>query len=186
MKGDIEIGKNCKIHDLVSLGTEGDGKLVIGDNAVIRSGTIIYRGVTIGKNFRSGHNVLIRENTVIGDDVLVGTNSVIDGNCRIGRSVRIQTNVYITRETVIEDGVFFGPYAVTLNDKYMRYGAELKGPVIKKGARIGGNSTILPGVEIGEGAVVGAGSVVTKDVAPGCVVAGNPARRLRDVSELDG
>jgi len=185
MKGEVKIGRGCNIHDWVSLGAEGDGRVEIGDNALIRSGTVIYGDVEIGRNFRTGHNVLIRSKTVIGDDVLVGTNSVIDGNCRIGDDVSIQTNVYITKETIVGDGVFFGPSAVTLNDKYMRYGVELKGPVIKRGARIGANSTILPGIVIGEDAVVGAGSVVTEDVAPGVVVAGNPARRLKDVSALD-
>ncbi len=180
MKNEVKLGRDCRIHPRVSLGEEGNGRVEIGDNALIRSGTVIYGGVAIGRNFRTGHNVLIRENTVIGDDVLVGTNSVIDGNCRIGNNVSIQTNVYITRETIVEDGVFLGPSAITLNDKYMRYGAgvKLKGPVIKRGARIGGNSTILPGIVVGENAIVGAGSVVTKDVPPGEVVAGNPARRL--------
>ena len=177
--GEVEIGEGSRIQDNVILGSEEGGKVKIGENALIRSGTVIYSGVEIGKNFRTGHGVLIRENTVISDDVLVGTNSVIDGDCRIGNEVSIQTNVYITRYTVIEDGVFFGPCAVTLNDKYMEYGADLKGPVIKKGAKIGANSTIFPGIVIGENAVVGAGSVVTKDVKAGEVVVGNPARRLK-------
>jgi len=176
--GEVEIGERSSIQDNVILGSEEGGKVKIGENALIRSGTVIYSGVEIGKNFRTGHNILIRENTMIGDDVLVGTNTVIDGDCRIGNEVSIQTNVYITRYTVVEKGVFFGPCAVTLNDKYMEYGAgaDLKGPVIKKGAKIGANSTIFPGIVIG--AVVGAGSVVTKEVKAGEVVVGNPARRL--------
>ena len=177
--GEVEIGEGSSIQDNVILGSEEGGKVKIGENALIRSGTVIYSGVEIGKNFRTGHNILIRENTMIGDDVLVGTNTVIDGDCRIGNEVSIQTNVYITRYTVVEKGVFFGPCAVTLNDKYMKYGADLKGPVIKKGAKIGANSTIFPGIVIGERAVVGAGSVVTKEVKAGEVVAGNPARRLK-------
>ncbi len=177
--GVVEIGERSSIQDNVILGSEEGGKVKIGENALIRSGTVIYSGVEIGKNFRSGHNVLIREETVIGDDVLVGTNSVIDGNCRVGDEVSIQTNVYITRYTIVEAGVFFGPCAVTLNDKYREYGADLKGPVIKKGAKIGANSTILPAIVIGRNAVVGAGSVVTKDVKAGEVVAGNPARKFK-------
>jgi acetyltransferase-like isoleucine patch superfamily enzyme len=177
--GEVEIGEGSSIQDNVILGSGERGKLKIGENALIRSGTVIYSGVEIGRNFRTGHGVLIRENTEICDNVLVGTNSVIDGDCRIGNEVSIQTNVYITRYTVVEEGVFFGPCAVTLNDKYMEYGADLKGPVIKKGAKIGANSTIFPAVVIGENAVVGAGSVVTKDVKAGEVVVGNPARRLK-------
>ena len=93
--GDVEIGEGSSIQDNVILGSEEGMKVNIGENALIRSGTVIYSGVTIGKNFMCGHNVLIREDTVISDDVLVGTNSVIDGNCRIGNKVRIQTNVYV-------------------------------------------------------------------------------------------
>ena len=179
--GEVEIGAGSIIQDNVILGSEEGGQVKIGENALIRSGTVIYSGVEIGKNFRTGHGVLIRENTVIRDDVLVGTNSVIDGDCRIGNEVSIQTNVYITRYTAVEEGVFFGPCAVTLNDKYMEYGAgaDLKGPEIMKGAKIGANSTIFPGIVIGENAVVGGGSVVTKDVKAGEVVVGNPARRLK-------
>ena len=179
MKGKVKIGIGSNIHDSVLLGVGEGDEVEIGEYALIRSGTVIYSGVEIGKNFRTGHNVLVRENTVIGDDVLVGTNSVVDGDCRIGNDVSIQTNVYVTKGTIVESDAFFGPCSATLNDKYMRYGAELVAPVIKKGARIGANSTILPGVVVGENAVVGAGAVVTKDVKPGDVVVGNPARMLR-------
>ncbi len=179
MKGEVKLGKGGNIHDNVLLGSDEGGIVDVGENAQIRSGTVIYSEVRIGKNFRTGHNVLVRENTVIGDYVLVGTNSVIDGDCQIGDEVSIQTNVYVTKGTIVESGAFFGPCSATLNDKYMRYGADLKAPIIKKGARIGANSTILPGIVIGENAVVGAGSVVTKDVKPGDVVVGNPARSLK-------
>lgn len=182
--GDVKIGEGSIIQDNVIIGGGGgseSGKVEIGDNAVIRSGTVIYSDIKIGKDFKTGHNVLIREKTEIGDDVLIGTNSVIDGNCKIGDRVRVQTNVYITAYTIIEDDVFMGPCAVTTNDKYMRYGSgvELKGPVIKRGARVGANSTILPEVEIGENAIIGAGSVVARDVKSGEVVVGVPAKKLR-------
>ena len=176
--GRVKIGKGSTIQDNVILGSTEDSELEIGENAIIRSGSVIYSQARIGNNFRGGHNILIRDNTEIGDDVLVGTNSVLDGECRIGKNVSIQTGVYVTRHTVIEDGVFMGPYCVTTNDKYMFYGAELKGPVIKEGARIGANATILPGIVIGKGAVIGAGAMVTRDVADGEVVVGNPARRI--------
>jgi acetyltransferase-like isoleucine patch superfamily enzyme len=145
---------------------------------VIRSGTIIYSGVTIGINFRTGHNALIREETVIGNNVLVGTGVVIDGHCTIGNNVSLQTGAYVTAYTVLEDDVFMGPYSVTTNDKHMQAGAPLKGPTLKRGARIGANAVILPGSVIGEGAVVGAGAVVTKDVPAGVTVVGNPAREI--------
>lgn len=180
LHGKVTIGQGTTVQENVILGSAEDGKLVIGKDSIIRSGTVIYSAVKIGNNFRSGHNVLIRENTEIGDKVLVGTNSVIDGDCRIGNNVSIQTGVYVTRYTTIEDGVFLGPCSVTTNDKYMKYGAVLKGPLIKQGARIGANSTIMPGITIGEGAIVGAGSVVTKNVPPYKVVAGVPAKVVKD------
>ncbi|MBT9151256.1 MAG: dTDP-3-amino-3,6-dideoxy-alpha-D-galactopyranose 3-N-acetyltransferase [candidate division WS2 bacterium] len=176
--GKVEIGENSVIQDNVIIGSSDDGTVEIGENAMIRSGTVLYSGVKFGKNFRTGHNVVIRENTEIGNDVLVGTNSVVDGNCKIGNRVSIQTNAYIAAYTVIDDDVFMGPCAVTTNDKYMEYGAELKGPIIRRGAKIGANSTILPGVMIGNDAIVGAGSVVTKDVKSKKVVAGVPIKVL--------
>jgi acetyltransferase-like isoleucine patch superfamily enzyme len=179
-QGKVNIGEGSTIQDNVILGSAEDGNLSIGKSAVIRSGSVIYSGVSIGDNFRSGHNILIRENSKIGDNVLVGTNAVIDGDCKIGNNVSLQTGVYITRYTTIEDNVFLGPLCVTTNDKYMRYGATLKGPVIKQGARIGANATIMPGISIGKGAVVSAGSVVTKDVPPYKVVIGVPAKVVKD------
>jgi acetyltransferase-like isoleucine patch superfamily enzyme len=174
----LRIGTNCQMQRNVVLGNSSEGEVIIGDNALVRSGSVIYSGVKIGNDFRTGHSVLIREETDIGDNVLVGTNSVIDGHCKIGNNVSIQTDAYVTAYTTIEDDVFIGPRVVTTNDKYMYYGAKLIGPTIKKGARIGANSTILPGVIIGEGAIVGSGAVVTKDVPSGATVVGNPARPI--------
>jgi acetyltransferase-like isoleucine patch superfamily enzyme len=178
--GKVNIGPGSTVQDNVILGSAEAGKLTIGKTSIIRSGAVIYSGVSIGDNFRSGHNILIRENSEIGDNTLVGTNSVIDGDCKIGNNVSMQTGVYITKYTIIEDDVFLGPFSVTTNDKYMSYGAELKGPIIKRGARIGANATIMPGVTVGEGAVVSAGSVVTKDVPPHKMVIGVPARVVGD------
>jgi len=177
--GNVVLGKNCTIHDSAILGNSDTGTLTIGDNALIRSGAIIYSDVKIGKGLKTGHNVLIRENSEIGDNVLIGTESVLDGTCKIGNNVSVQTCAYITRYTTIEDDVFIGPRVVTTNDKYMFAGAKLIGPTIKKGARIGANATLLPGVVIGEGATVGSGAVVTRDVPSKATVVGNPARILK-------
>ena len=178
--GKVRIGEGTTIQDNVILGSSEEGELSIGKNSIVRSGAVIYSGVKIGDNFRSGHNILVRENSKIGDSVLVGTNSVVDGNCKIGSNVSIQTGVYITSYTTIEDGVFLGPLCVTTNDRYMKYGATLQGPIIKEGARIGASSTIMPGITIGKGAVVGAGSVVTRDIPPYKVAVGIPARVVKD------
>jgi len=150
---------------------------VIGNNAIIRPNSTIYCKVKIGNNFRTGHNILIRENTTIGDDVLIGTNTIVDGNTTIGSNVSIQGNVYIPTNTTIEDNVFIGPCAVLANDKYpIRKKYDLKGPVLRKGASIGANSTILPGIEIGEGAMVAAGALVTKNVPSWKLAIGAPAK----------
>ncbi len=149
---------------------------IMGDNAIIRSNSTIYADVEIGNNFRTGHNVMIREDTRIGDNVLIGTNTIIDGRTRISNNVSIQGNVYIPLNVEIEDDVFIGPCAVLTNDKYpIRIKTDLKGPKVRRGASIGANVTILPGVEIGEGAMVAAGALVTKDVPPWKLALGFPA-----------
>ena len=184
--GKVQIGKGTVIQDNVIIGNSEEGTVVIGKDSIIRSGSIIYSNVNAGDQLKTGHNILIRENTDIGSDVLIGTKSIIDGNCKIGNQVSIQSGVYITAYTTIRDEVFMGPFSVTTNDKYMRYrdGAELKGPMIDKKARIGANSTILPGIKIGKNAVIGSGAVVTKDVEKNDVVVGNPARSTMGMKKI--
>ncbi|WP_069808384.1 N-acetyltransferase [Vulcanisaeta thermophila] len=152
----------------------------IGSNCIIRSGTVIYEDVVLGDNVETGHNVLIREGTRIGSGTRVGSGVIIDGETIIGSNVSIQSMVYIPRGTVIEDGVFLGPNVVITNDKYPP-SRRLDGVRIRRGAVIGANSTLIAGIEIGENAVVAAGSVVTKDVPPNKVVMGVPARPVYDV-----
>ena len=185
------IGPGAQIFEPVTLGfpsRENFSKpdfagVTIGKNAVIRSGTIIYCDVSIGDDFQSGHNVMIREKTTIGDRVAIGTASVIEGNTTIGNHVSIQSMVYIPTNTRIEDHVFIGPNAVLTNDRYPPTSiGGLNGPVIREGAAIGANTTLLPGVCIGEGALVAAGSVVTRDVPSRMLAIGSPAR-IRDLPE---
>jgi acetyltransferase-like isoleucine patch superfamily enzyme len=150
---------------------------VVGRNLVIRSNSIIYNDVVIGDDFKTGHNVLIREKTNIGNDVLIGTNTIIEGECVIGNNVSIQSNVYIPRNTIIEDNVFVGPCACFTNDRYpIRVDYKLKGPRIRKGASIGANTTFLSNIEVGEGAMVAAGAVVTRSVPPFYLAIGTPAK----------
>lgn len=156
---------------------------VVGDNAVIRSNSIIYMDVVIGNNLRTGHNILIRENTTVGNNVLIGTNTIIDGHTTIGSNISIQGNVYIPLNVTIEDNVFIGPCAVLTNDKYpVRKKSGLKGPILRRGASIGANATLLPGVEIGEGAMVAAGALVARDVPPWKLAIGFPAK-IKDLPE---
>ena len=150
---------------------------IIGKNPLIRSNTVIYNDVTIGDNLRTGHNVLIREKTTIGDDVLIGTNTVIEGHSKIGDNVSIQSNVYLPKKSYIENNVFIGPCACFTNDRYpVRVKYKLRGPIIREGASIGANTTFLSNIEVGEGAIVAAGAVVTRNVPPWSLAIGAPAK----------
>lgn len=150
---------------------------VIGRDILLRSNTVIYNDVTIGDQFSTGHNVVIRDNTHIGDNVLIGTNTVVEGGCEIGSDVSIQSNVYIPRNSVIEDNVFIGPCACFTNDRYpVRVQYDLKGPQLRRGCSIGGNTTFLSNLEVGEGAIVAAGAVVTRSVPSYYLAIGTPAK----------
>ena len=172
----VEMGVEPHVDDDVTIGYgEGDTP-VIGDRARIRSGTVIYADVTIGDDFVTGHNVLVRERTDIGDQVLLGTDTVVDGTTTIGSRVSIQSRVYIPTNTRIGDDVFVGPGVVMTNDPYpVRTESELVGPTLEDHASIGANATLLPGVTIGEGAFVAAGAVVVEDVPPRTLAVGAPA-----------
>jgi acetyltransferase-like isoleucine patch superfamily enzyme len=189
----VELGSDTVIEGYCILGVpprgnqEGDLETVIGSGAHIRSHTVIYAGNHIGRNFQTGNKVNIRELNKIGDNVSVGTLSVIEHHVTIGNGVRIHSQVFVPEYSVLEDGAWVGPNVVLTNAKYpLSPGVKetLKGPTIKKGAKIGANATILPGVVIGENALVGAGSVVVNDVPANAVVVGNPARIIKTISDL--
>jgi acetyltransferase-like isoleucine patch superfamily enzyme len=153
--------------------------LELGAGARLRSGSVLYAGSVIGAGFQTGHNVVIREENHIGDDVSVWSNTVIDYGCWIGRGTKIHCNCYVAQFSVLGEGVFFAPGVTVANDLYPgdpESAEAMKGPEIGAGAQVGVNVTILPYVRIGAGALVGAGSVVTRDLPPNCVAYGNPAR----------
>ena len=128
-----------------------------------------------------------RDQNIIGDDLRIWGNAVIDYGCRIGNNVRIHNQVYVSQFTSIEDDVFLAPGVILANDIHPGCPDSLEcmeGPHIKRGAQIGINVTILPRVVIGERAVIGAGSVVTKDIPPGVVVYGNPAQPVCQIGDL--
>ena len=152
---------------------------VIGDRCVIRALTVVYADVVMGAHVKTGHHVTIREHTRICDYVVVGSGTVIDGNVTIGSYVKIESQVYIPTHTTIGSFVFLGPRVVLTNDKYplrLRDRYEPRGPILEDNVTVGANATILPGVRIGEGSMIAAGSVVTRDVPPWSLAKGAPAR----------
>jgi acetyltransferase-like isoleucine patch superfamily enzyme len=158
--------------------------LNIGPGARIRSGTVIYAGSTFGAGLETGHNVIIREENAVGDELSIWNNSTIDYGCTIGNRVKIHCNVYVAQFTTLEDGVFLAPGVTIANDPHPVCGLCMRGPTIKRGAHIGVNVTLLPHVTIGQGALIGAGSVVTHDIPAYAVAYGNPARPYKSVDEL--
>lgn len=175
-------GEHCRIDPGCILGyryKDDAGPCRFGRNARIRAGTILYADVTAGDYFQTGHRAMIREHTRIGDHVVVGTNTVIDGEVEIGDFVKIESQCYIPTHVRIGSRVFIGPGTTLTNDRNPlkhRDTYRAQGPVLEDGVTLGGGVTILPGVRIGEDAFVAAGAVVTRDVPPGSLALGVPAR----------
>jgi len=158
----------------------------IGAGTVVSTGAVVFAGSTVGASCVVGDQSCIRERVSLGANCVLGRGSLIENDTTVGAGTRIQAGAYITAYSTLEDDVFIAPCVVTTNDNYMgrteRRKAEMRGPTIRRGARIGGGAILCPGIEIGVEAFVGAGAVVTKDVPAGKLVVGNPARVLRDVN----
>ena len=186
---ELIIGDGCQIDAGAILGyLTGrhieDFALRLGPDARVRSGTVIYAGSRIGARLETGHNVVIREQNDIGDDLSIWNGSTIDYGCTIGNGVKIHCNVYVAQFTTLEDDVFLAPGVTIANDPHPICGLCMRGPTLKRGVRIGVNVTLLPQITIGEGVLIGAGSVVTRDIPAGMLAYGNPARPIRSVDEL--
>ena len=157
----------------------------IGDGTIVSTGAVVFAGAKVGARVILGDQSCVRERVVVGDDVVIGRGSLVENDTTIGAMTRIQAEAYITAYSTLEEHVFIAPCVVTTNDNFMgrteRRHELVKGPTIRRGARVGGGAVLLPGVEIGAEAFVGAGAVVTKDVEPRMLVVGNPARVLRPV-----
>ena len=188
----VLLGKGTVVQDGAIVGEPprgkqpGELKTVIGAGGVIRSGTVIYAGTVIGDRFQSGHGALVREDNVIGDDCSVGTHAVLEAGNRIGDGTRIHSGCFL-EHTKIGNRVFLAPNVVFTDDPHPmcpRYLDCVLGATVEDDVSIGANATILPGIRIGAGSLIGAGSVVTKNVEPRSVVAGNPAVRVKDVDQL--
>ena len=157
--------------------------LIIGQNALIRSGSIIYAGSSIGNHFQTGHQVTIREKAQIGNNVSIGTLSDIQGNCKIGNYVRLHSNVHIGQLSVIDDFVWIFPYVVLTNDPTPP-SENFVGVHVHSFAIVATGSIIMPGLDLGQDCLIGAGAIVTKSVEPYAVVVGNPAKKVSDVRKV--
>jgi acetyltransferase-like isoleucine patch superfamily enzyme len=159
----------------------------LGDGTIVSTGAVVFAGSRIGARVVLGDQSCVRERVQVGDDVVLGRGSLIENDTTVGARTKIQAEAYITAYSLLEDDVFIAPCVVTTNDNFMgrteRRHDQIKGPTIRRGARIGGGAIICPAVEVGEEAFVGAGAVVTKDVPARMLVVGNPARVIRAVNE---
>jgi len=185
---DVTFGDNVVVEDFCVIGAPFRGqsgeKTTIGRNAIIRSHTVIYAGNAIGDGFQTGNKANIRELNRIGNDVSIGTLSVVEHHVLIEDGVRIHTQAFVPEFTVLRRNCWIGPNVVITNAKYPKspnVKKELKGSVVEENAKIGANATILPGLKIGNNALVGAGSVVTRNVGENDIVAGNPAVFLKKI-----
>lgn len=161
--------------------------LEVGAGTMIGNGVVIYAGTRIGTDCLIADQSFVRERCLVGNAVIVGRGVTVENETTIGSYTKIQSQAYITAWMTIKEHVFIAPCVVTTNDNFMGRTAERfkyrKGPTIKRGARVGANATLLPGITIGREAFVAAGSIVTHDVPDETLVMGSPARPIRAVPE---
>ena len=193
------LGEGCKVLDYAVVGKQPTlsprstakreelPPLKLGAGTVVSTAAVVFAGTTIGERVIVGDQACVRERCTIGDDVVIGRGSLVENDTSVGAFTKIQANAYITAYSLLEDNVFIAPCVVTTNDNFMGRTEKrhelVKGPTIRRGARIGGGCVLLPGIEIGEEAFVGAGAVVIRDVPARALVVGNPARQIREVPD---
>ena len=193
------IGEGCRIGDNVVLGKQPSlsprstarrepvPPLELGAGTIVSTGAIVFAGTRLGARVIVGDQACVRERCVVGDDVVIGRGSLVENDTTIGALTKIQADAYITAYSTLEDEVFIAPCVVTTNDDYMGRTEKrhelVKGPTIRRGARVGGGAILCPAVEVGAEAFVGAGAVVVRDVPARAVVVGNPARQIREVPD---
>jgi acetyltransferase-like isoleucine patch superfamily enzyme len=193
------LGEGCKILDYAVVGKQPTlsprstakleelPPLELGAGTIVSTGAVVFAGTTVGERVIVGDQACVRERCAIGDDVVIGRASLVENDTSVGARTKIQANAYVTAYSLLEEDVFIAPCVVTTNDNFMGRTEKrlelMKGPTIRRGARVGGGCVLLPGIEIGEEAFVGAGAVVIRDVPPRALVVGNPARQIREVPD---
>jgi acetyltransferase-like isoleucine patch superfamily enzyme len=191
----VRILEHAVVGKQPSLGVRSTAKreplppTVIGDGTVVSTGAIVFAGSQVGARCIVGDQSCIRERVALGDDCVLGRGSLIENDTTVGAGSRIQADAYVTAYSTLEEDVFIAPCVVTTNDNFMGRTEQrrglMRGPTIRRSARVGGGAVLCPGIEIGEEAFVGAGAVVTKNVPPRVIVVGSPARVLRDVDPAE-
>jgi acetyltransferase-like isoleucine patch superfamily enzyme len=191
----VRVLENAVVGKQPTLGAASTAKrdplppATIGAGTIISTAAIVFAGSTVGANCIVGDQSCIRERVEMADDCILGRGSLIENDTTIGAGTRIQADAYVTAYSTLEEDVFIAPCVVTTNDNFMGRTEQrrelMRGPTIRRGARIGGGAILCPAVEVGEEAFVGAGAVVTKDVPPRTVVVGSPARILREVDPAE-
>lgn len=182
----VTIGDNCVIESYSFIGYSNgreNGKLTIGDNAHVRSHSILYLGSVIGKNLVTGHHAIIRENCVIGDSFQAGSATIVMGELSIGDFVKTGSNVEIGQGSQIGSCVWIFLNSSLINDRYPP-SEDIKGPVIEDYSVIGAHSVIYPGVRVGADSLVGSGCFLTQDLPPATIAVGNPSRAVGPVSKI--
>jgi len=193
------IGEGCKILDYAVVGKQPTlsprstakreelPPLELGAGTVVSTGAVVFAGTTVGERVIVGDQACVRERCSIGDDVVIGRGSLVENDTTVGALTKIQAHAYITAYSLLEDNVFIAPCVITTNDNFMgrtdKRHELINGPTIRRGARVGGGAVLLPGIEIGEEAFIGAGAVVIRDVPARALMVGNPARQLREVPD---
>lgn len=183
----VRIGETSTIGAYCELGIETPlattPELTIGANSIIRSNAVFYQGSTFGPDLRTGHGTIVRENTHGGINLQIGSLSDINGDCSFGDYTRLHSNVFVGKAAKVGNYVWLLPYTLLTNDPHPP-SDTLIGVTIEDYAVLAARSTILPGITIGKGALVAAGSVVTHTVQPDTVVGGVPAKVMGDIKDI--
>ncbi len=175
----VVLGKAPRLAATSSARHEAPSPLRVGAGARVETGAVVFAGARLGEDAIVAEGAYVRERAEIGAGARIGPRAAIDNDVTIGARARIGAGAYVTAGSTVEEDVVVGPGVTTTNDDTMSRHPddyELRGAALRRGCRVGARCVLVPGVEVGAGAVVDAGSVVTRDVAAGARVAGVPAR----------